>query len=135
MAEGDTDPIPYKIACIVITHRGFSPLSLTDKTLTKMVHSSSHNFHSCVTQEQTSFPNTTANKAALESCTITSRLGYGEEIRRWRFEKYKENDRVLNAIPHMTYRITAGSKAEELTSFYESDPFNFDEPCPQCGRW
>ncbi|KAH3845410.1 hypothetical protein DPMN_087690 [Dreissena polymorpha] len=52
---------------------------------------------------------------SVEICTIMTRLGYGEEIRRWRVEKYRELDR-LQDLP-----ITAGSKAEGLTCRFESD--------------
>ncbi|KAH3809327.1 hypothetical protein DPMN_137690 [Dreissena polymorpha] len=60
-----------------------------------------------------------------------TRLGYGEQIRRWRVEKYKEKDSLNNALSSaitvMNARssyatvITAGSKAEGLTCYYESD--------------
>ncbi|KAH3798571.1 hypothetical protein DPMN_152171 [Dreissena polymorpha] len=50
-----------------------------------------------------------------------TRLGYGEEIRRWRVEKYCEYDRLINAqLPSLTVK-TAGSKAEGLTCLCESD--------------
>ncbi|KAH3845469.1 hypothetical protein DPMN_087750 [Dreissena polymorpha] len=51
-----------------------------------------------------------------------TRLGNGEEFRRWRVEKYRELDRLQNA--HSTsgfFKITAGSKAEGLTCRFESD--------------
>ncbi|KAH3733579.1 uncharacterized protein LOC127850131 isoform X1 [Dreissena polymorpha] len=62
-------------------------------------------------------------------CTIMTRLGYGEEIRRWRVEKYRKKDRLwnkiltdcMNKILTDCIVITAGSKAEGLTSFFESD--------------
>ncbi|KAH3733759.1 hypothetical protein DPMN_040193 [Dreissena polymorpha] len=60
----------------------------------------------------------------MEICTIMTRLGYGEMMRRWRVEKYRENDRLLNARSLNKQRntiITAGSKAEGLTCFLESD--------------
>ncbi|KAH3809301.1 hypothetical protein DPMN_137663 [Dreissena polymorpha] len=50
-----------------------------------------------------------------------TRLGYGEQIRRWRVEKYKEHDSLMNARSSDVTVITAGSKAEGLTCFYESD--------------
>ncbi|KAH3698506.1 hypothetical protein DPMN_086028 [Dreissena polymorpha] len=50
-----------------------------------------------------------------------NRLGYGEEIRRWRVENYREFDRLLNACGSRGSRMTVGSKGEGLTSFYESD--------------
>ena len=55
-----------------------------------------------------------------------TRLGYGEMMRRWRVEKYREYDRLMNARSlnkqgnAVTY-ITAGSKAEGLTCYLESD--------------
>ncbi|KAH3798448.1 uncharacterized protein LOC127839088 [Dreissena polymorpha] len=58
---------------------------------------------------------------SLEICNIMTRLGYGEEIRRWRIEKYCENDRHLNARPRIIKLQTAGSKAEGLTCLFESD--------------
>ncbi|KAH3733858.1 hypothetical protein DPMN_040295 [Dreissena polymorpha] len=57
----------------------------------------------------------------MEICTILTRLGYGEEVRRWRVDKYKEFDRLLNARTIDVNLITVGSKAEGLTCFYESD--------------
>ncbi|KAH3850095.1 hypothetical protein DPMN_092501 [Dreissena polymorpha] len=50
-----------------------------------------------------------------------TRLGYGEEIRRWRVKKHKEHDRLLYARYSNITVITAGSKAEGLTCFLESD--------------
>ncbi|KAH3773697.1 hypothetical protein DPMN_175065 [Dreissena polymorpha] len=50
-----------------------------------------------------------------------NRLGYGEEIRRWRAKNYRENDRLSNARFTNVIRITAGSKAEGLTCRFESD--------------
>ncbi|XP_052273991.1 uncharacterized protein LOC127873924 [Dreissena polymorpha] len=61
---------------------------------------------------------------SVEICSIMTRLGYSEEIRRWRIEKYKENDRIFNALNAETgeaNKITAGSKAEGLTNVHESD--------------
>ncbi|XP_052238071.1 uncharacterized protein LOC127849511 isoform X2 [Dreissena polymorpha] len=63
---------------------------------------------------------------SMEICTIMTRLGYGEMMRRWRVEKYREYDRLMNARSlnkqgnAVTY-ITAGSKAEGLTCYLESD--------------
>ncbi|KAH3705636.1 hypothetical protein DPMN_080713 [Dreissena polymorpha] len=52
-----------------------------------------------------------------------TRLGYGEEMRRWRVAKYREIDRLTNAAGSNLSRtvITAGSKAEGLTCYYESE--------------
>ncbi|KAH3809288.1 hypothetical protein DPMN_137650 [Dreissena polymorpha] len=50
-----------------------------------------------------------------------TRLGYGEQIRRWRVEKYKEQDSLMNARSSDVTVITAGSKAEGLTCYFESD--------------
>ncbi|KAH3809353.1 hypothetical protein DPMN_137716 [Dreissena polymorpha] len=50
-----------------------------------------------------------------------TRLGYGEQIRRWRIEKNKERDSLINARSSDVTVITAGSKAEGLTCYYESD--------------
>ncbi|KAH3809354.1 uncharacterized protein LOC127834501 [Dreissena polymorpha] len=50
-----------------------------------------------------------------------TRLGYGEQIRRWRVEKYKEQDSLMNARFRYVTMITAGSKAEGLTCLHESD--------------
>jgi hypothetical protein len=58
---------------------------------------------------------------SVEICTIMTRLGYDEEMRRWRIEKYRETDRLQNARLSGVTMITAGSKAEGLTCFYESD--------------
>ncbi|KAH3733836.1 uncharacterized protein LOC127851216 [Dreissena polymorpha] len=65
---------------------------------------------------------------SIEICTIMTRLGYGEMMRRWRVKKYREYNRLVNA-PYLkkqgnaaTYMyITAGSKAEGLTCYLESD--------------
>ncbi|KAH3733597.1 hypothetical protein DPMN_040028 [Dreissena polymorpha] len=45
-----------------------------------------------------------------------TRLGYGKEIRRWRVEKYRESDKLLNATPSHVTRITTGSKGEGLNA-------------------
>ncbi|KAH3697317.1 hypothetical protein DPMN_084815 [Dreissena polymorpha] len=50
-----------------------------------------------------------------------TKLGYGEEIRRRRVEKYREFDRLCTAKPSEVILITAGSKAEGLTGFFEND--------------
>ncbi|KAH3733809.1 hypothetical protein DPMN_040244 [Dreissena polymorpha] len=51
-----------------------------------------------------------------------TRLGYGEEMRRWRVAKYRELDRMYNKILcDVCTLFTAGSKAEGLTRFLESD--------------
>ncbi|KAH3809348.1 hypothetical protein DPMN_137711 [Dreissena polymorpha] len=50
-----------------------------------------------------------------------TRLGYGEQIRRWRVEKYKEQDSLVNALSSDVTVITAGSKGEGLTCCNESD--------------
>ncbi|KAH3798433.1 hypothetical protein DPMN_152032 [Dreissena polymorpha] len=50
-----------------------------------------------------------------------TRLGYGEEIRRWRVARYCEHDRHLNAQLRDFTLMTAGSKAEGLTCLFESD--------------
>ncbi|KAH3733694.1 hypothetical protein DPMN_040127 [Dreissena polymorpha] len=62
----------------------------------------------------------------MEICIIMTRLGYGEMMRRWRIEKYREYDRLLNARSlnkqiNVATIITAGSKAEGLTCCLESD--------------
>ncbi|KAH3741965.1 hypothetical protein DPMN_048695 [Dreissena polymorpha] len=49
---------------------------------------------------------------SVEICTIMTRLGYGEEMRRWIVEKYREHDRLINAQPSEVTDITAGSKAD-----------------------
>ncbi|KAH3689880.1 uncharacterized protein LOC127863987 isoform X2 [Dreissena polymorpha] len=54
-----------------------------------------------------------------------TRLGYGEMMRRWRVEKYREIGRLVNALAlnngmNDTF-IIAGSKAEGLTCRLESD--------------
>ncbi|XP_052252687.1 uncharacterized protein LOC127859365 isoform X2 [Dreissena polymorpha] len=54
---------------------------------------------------------------SVEICTIMNRLGYGEEMRRWRVAKYRERDRLTNAYLSNITLITAGSKAEGLTCF------------------
>ncbi|XP_052253273.1 uncharacterized protein LOC127859808 [Dreissena polymorpha] len=58
---------------------------------------------------------------SAEICTIMTRLGYGEEMRRWRVAGYREFDRLINASQSTSTLITAGSKAEGLTCFLESD--------------
>ncbi|XP_052240802.1 uncharacterized protein LOC127851221 [Dreissena polymorpha] len=63
---------------------------------------------------------------SMEICTIMTRLGYGEMMRRWRVEKYREYDRLknaryLNEQGNAVTCITAGSKAEGLTCYLESD--------------
>ncbi|KAH3778963.1 hypothetical protein DPMN_180442 [Dreissena polymorpha] len=50
-------------------------------------------------------------------------LGFGRHIRQARRDAYMENNRLLNARSHAKI-ITTGSKAEGLTSFYESDTDN-----------
>ncbi|KAH3694496.1 hypothetical protein DPMN_081936 [Dreissena polymorpha] len=50
-----------------------------------------------------------------------TRLGYSEEMRRWRVEKHREKNRLHNARPRDETYITAGSKAEGLTCPLESD--------------
>ncbi|KAH3809292.1 hypothetical protein DPMN_137654 [Dreissena polymorpha] len=50
-----------------------------------------------------------------------TRLGYGEQIRRWRVEKFKKRASLINAGLSDVTVITAGSKAEGLTCVYESD--------------
>ncbi|KAH3689463.1 hypothetical protein DPMN_194464 [Dreissena polymorpha] len=50
-----------------------------------------------------------------------TRLGYGEKMRQWRVEKYRGKDKPNNAkLGRMTV-MTAGSKAEGLTCFFEND--------------
>ncbi|XP_052229565.1 uncharacterized protein LOC127843798 isoform X2 [Dreissena polymorpha] len=58
---------------------------------------------------------------SVETCTIMNRLGYGDEIRRWRVEKFRQIDRLYNAELSYVTGITAGSKAEGLTGYLESD--------------
>ncbi|KAH3741950.1 hypothetical protein DPMN_048680 [Dreissena polymorpha] len=58
---------------------------------------------------------------SMEICTIMTRLGYSEEIRRWRVEKYREIDSLQSARRSDDTLITAGSKAEGLTGVFESD--------------
>ncbi|KAH3773708.1 hypothetical protein DPMN_175076 [Dreissena polymorpha] len=58
---------------------------------------------------------------SMEICTIMTRLGYGEEIRRWRVEKYRDGDRLENARRNDVTYLTSGSKAEGLTREFESD--------------
>ncbi|KAH3850392.1 hypothetical protein DPMN_092803 [Dreissena polymorpha] len=48
-------------------------------------------------------------------------LGYGEEIRRRRVEKYKKNDMLRKEPSENGTTFTAGSKAEGLTCWLESD--------------
>ncbi|KAH3733091.1 hypothetical protein DPMN_039516, partial [Dreissena polymorpha] len=58
---------------------------------------------------------------SMEICTIMTRLGYGEEMRRWRVEKYSELSRQsATRSPHFI-QLIAGSKAEGLTCIFESD--------------
>ncbi|KAH3773702.1 uncharacterized protein LOC127845020 [Dreissena polymorpha] len=58
---------------------------------------------------------------SVEIYSVMTRLGYGEEIRRWWIEKYREFDRLRNARHKDVTRITADSKAEGLTYRLESD--------------
>ncbi|KAH3733084.1 uncharacterized protein LOC127851186 [Dreissena polymorpha] len=58
---------------------------------------------------------------SMEICTIMTRLGYGEEMRRWRVEKHRELDRLKDTRSSHASQITAGSKAEGLTCYLESD--------------
>ncbi|KAH3733079.1 hypothetical protein DPMN_039503 [Dreissena polymorpha] len=58
---------------------------------------------------------------SMEICTIMTRLGYGEEMRRWRVKKYRELDRPQYIRSSTNVNITAGSKAEGLTCYFESD--------------
>ncbi|KAH3733345.1 hypothetical protein DPMN_039771 [Dreissena polymorpha] len=65
----------------------------------------------------------------MEISSTMTRLGYSEEIRRWRVEKYKEHDRLANSRSNVVFRqlnsrvthITAGSKTDGLTCCFESD--------------
>ncbi|KAH3705618.1 hypothetical protein DPMN_080695 [Dreissena polymorpha] len=50
-----------------------------------------------------------------------TQLGYGEEMRRWRVARYRECDRLKNTSRSNITYITAGSKAEGLTCYLESD--------------
>ncbi|KAH3734097.1 hypothetical protein DPMN_040537 [Dreissena polymorpha] len=58
---------------------------------------------------------------SVEVCHIMTLLGYGEEIRRRRIEKFRECDMLWNAESINRHLITVGSKAEGLTSLRESD--------------
>ncbi|XP_052268035.1 uncharacterized protein LOC127869467 [Dreissena polymorpha] len=58
---------------------------------------------------------------SLEICAIMNCLGYGWEIRQARRDAYKEHDRLMTANVQTMIAITAGSKAEGLTSCFESD--------------
>ncbi|KAH3734262.1 hypothetical protein DPMN_040701 [Dreissena polymorpha] len=65
-------------------------------------------------------------------------LGYGDEIRRKRILKYRERDSILNSISAKNASvITAGSKAEGLTCWFESDIDNIfvekDVLCVEAG--
>ncbi|XP_052239963.1 uncharacterized protein LOC127850724 [Dreissena polymorpha] len=62
------------------------------------------------------------DKTSVEVCNIMTNLGYGEEIRRRRILKYREWDSLMNSISVNNISIiTAGSKAEGLTGWLESD--------------
>ncbi|KAH3693217.1 hypothetical protein DPMN_192619 [Dreissena polymorpha] len=51
-----------------------------------------------------------------------TQLGYGEEIRRMRVEKYRAQDTQVNSIANIfSCQTTVGSKAEGLTFSFESD--------------
>ncbi|KAH3803006.1 hypothetical protein DPMN_156704 [Dreissena polymorpha] len=50
-----------------------------------------------------------------------TRLGYGEVMRRWRIERQKQMEMIINARPNSATHITAGSKAEGLTSLLQGD--------------
>ncbi|KAH3850352.1 uncharacterized protein LOC127874473 [Dreissena polymorpha] len=58
---------------------------------------------------------------SVEVSNIMTMLGYGEEIRRRRVQKYRELDMRWNERMDLFTIITAGSKAEGLTSWVESD--------------
>ncbi|KAH3792728.1 uncharacterized protein LOC127838386 isoform X2 [Dreissena polymorpha] len=58
---------------------------------------------------------------SVEISTIMTRLGYGEEMRKWRVKKYKDLDKLSIGRQKEETIITAGSKAEGLTSYLESD--------------
>ncbi|KAH3733311.1 uncharacterized protein LOC127850738 [Dreissena polymorpha] len=62
-----------------------------------------------------------AKSVSLKISTVMTRLWCGEEIRRWRVEKYREYDRILTSEQSDVTIQTAGSKAEGLTCFLESD--------------
>ncbi|KAH3796922.1 uncharacterized protein LOC127839231 [Dreissena polymorpha] len=66
-------------------------------------------------------PQNYVERVSVEVNTIMTRLGYGEEMRRWRVEKYRETDRLINSLQIGETMITAGSKAEGLTCYNESD--------------
>ena len=57
----------------------------------------------------------------MEVCYIMTLLGYGEEIRRRRVENFRECDMLTSAGFSPCTFITAGSKAEELACWNESD--------------
>ncbi|KAH3781387.1 hypothetical protein DPMN_159214 [Dreissena polymorpha] len=54
-------------------------------------------------------------------CSLMTMLGYGEEIRRRRTDKYRDTDMVINSAQSLFTVNTAGSKAEGLTCPLESD--------------
>ncbi|KAH3733082.1 hypothetical protein DPMN_039506 [Dreissena polymorpha] len=58
---------------------------------------------------------------SMEICTIMTRLGYGEEMRRLRVEKYREMNRLADTRSSHAIHVIAGSKAEGLTCHLESD--------------
>ncbi|XP_052239300.1 uncharacterized protein LOC127850361 isoform X2 [Dreissena polymorpha] len=58
---------------------------------------------------------------SVQVCHIMTLLGYGEEIRRRRVELYRKSDMFVNAGFLPGTFITAGSKAEGLTCWNESD--------------
>ncbi|KAH3793250.1 hypothetical protein DPMN_146757 [Dreissena polymorpha] len=60
--------------------------------------------------------------ASAETCTSMNVLGYGPHIRQARRDAYKAFDRHATALLRgLAMCNTTGSKAEGLTSYYESD--------------
>ncbi|KAH3874510.1 hypothetical protein DPMN_037755 [Dreissena polymorpha] len=59
-------------------------------------------------------------RESIETCTVMNSLGYGSYIRQARGDAYREHDRIRSANDSLT-QITTGSKAEGVTSGYESD--------------
>ncbi|KAH3741959.1 hypothetical protein DPMN_048689 [Dreissena polymorpha] len=58
---------------------------------------------------------------SVDICTVMTRSGYDKEIRLGRNEKYSEYNRLVNAHARTVTQTIAGSKAEWLTCWLESD--------------
>ncbi|KAH3885939.1 hypothetical protein DPMN_009936 [Dreissena polymorpha] len=60
-------------------------------------------------------------RESIETCTVMNSLGYGSQIIQARGDAYRKHDRIGCSLFGSLTMITTGSKAEGVTSFFESD--------------